>query len=91
MKFQKISRRVFHLITKDTQSDWFRLNKYNQWIFIKGIFKGKSIDEVLELYNDYDNQNNFIDYLQWIYDNENWKTKRCVYEIYHSIKNKVKK
>ena len=89
MRFTPISRHIYNIITKDSVSDWFRLNKYNQWFFIKGVFKGKSIDEVFELYGDYDNQTNFFDYLQYLYDYEaNWKDKRAIYEIYHRLKNK---
>lgn len=89
MKFQKISRHIFAILTKDTKSEWFMINKYDQLFFKKGIFKGKSIDDVLELYEDYDNLDNFFEYLQYLYDEEtNWKDKKNIYEIYQYIKNK---
>jgi len=91
MRFNPIQRHIYHIATKGTTSEWFFINRNNQYEFRKGVFKHKTITEVLELYKENDTVDNFIDYLQYIYDNDaNLKDKRNLYEIWQGLKNKVK-
>ena len=91
MRFNKVQRHIYYIATKGTPSEWFIINGNNQYEFRKGVFKNKTVTEVLELYKENDTINNFIDYLQYIYDcDANLKDKKNLYEIWQGLKNKVK-
>lgn len=91
MRFDKINRHIYCLLTKDTPSNWFFINRNNDYQFRKGFFKDKTVTEVFELYNTNDNTTSFWDYLQYIYDEQaNWKDKRNIYDIWRELKKKEK-
>lgn len=91
MRFNRIQRHIYLIATKGTSSEWFYLNRDNEYTFRQGIFKGRTAEEVYNLFKDQDTVNNYFDYLQFLYDEYDLKTKRAVYEIYHSIKKNERK
>lgn len=92
MRFDSINRHIYFIVTRDIPSNWFYINRNNDFQFRKGIFKNRTVKEVFELYKANNNIVSFWEYLQYIYDYDaNLKDKRNIYDIWRRIKSNSSK
>jgi hypothetical protein len=86
MVFQKINKLIYNISSATNKGELFLIDKKGNYILIKTIFKGQSIEDLYRQYCELGQDYKFWEQLQEIYDQSNLVDKMNIYHIYNKLK-----